>query len=320
MKRMDAIAARVARIKGVAWAPDAPAPGVPPAPAGLSPEVANFLDAGRLRGWSPRTLRSYRLELLRVELHVGPLAHAELADLRRFLAWLAGRNVKPCTVNKALNVLRSFAKWAVREGVIAVDPTARLDRVREPNRLPIHMSRDEVHRLLAAAGASGTPEALRNVAMLTTAYYLGARASEVVDLLLSDVDGAAGTVRLFGKGSKTRIVPAHPAWLEAVRAWLAVRPAGGDRLFVHVRGPRRGRPLTYSALLHMFRRARRLAGLAKVYHPHTLRHSFATHLLEAGWQPHEIQPLLGHASLTTTMIYAHNQVAPDAARRLGEAL
>ena len=312
MKRMETIAARVARIRGLSFAP---------APAGLSPEASAFLDAGRLKGWSPRTIRSYRLELLRVELHVGPLVKAALADLRRFLAWLAARGVKACTVNKSMIVMKSWAKWALREDVITTNPTLRLDRVKEPGRVPVHLTREEVARLLEVAGAGGTPEALRNRAMLGAAYYLGARASEVIDLVLTSVDDVAGSVRLFGKGSKTRFVPTHAAWLADLRAWLEVRPAGAsDRLFVDIRPWRAGQALSYSTLLTIFRKARDGAGLPRKFTPHKLRHSFATHLLDAGFAPHEIQPLLGHASLATTMIYAHARIQPDTGRRMEVAL
>lgn len=305
------LAAKLARIRAITWAPEAPA-------IELSSSGRDFLAAGEVRGWSPRTIRSYRLELLRIEREtkraVVDLDHAALRD---YLAWLARRGVRLSSVNKAINVVRSWAKWALREGVIACDPSARIEHAKEDQTIAPEMTKAEVHQLLDAARDGRGALGLRDAAMLGTAYYLGARASEVVGLQLAAIDRAAGTVRLFGKGRKERIVPAHLAWLALVDAWLAERPEPCPYLFTSWKS---GEPCTYSCLLTAFRRARDAAGLPRKYHPHTLRHSFATHLLEGGFLPHEIQPLLGHASLTTTMRYAHNKPPADARRRIGEAL
>lgn len=282
--------------------------------AALSAEAVAYLGALRRRNCSPKTLRAYRLELLRVERVLGmPVVQAGHRDVERYLTWVgertvAGKPVKSCTVNKALNVLRGVSKWGVRQGLITVDPTGRIDPAKEPKKLPIHLDSAEVEALLTAANAGRN--AARNVAMLATTYYLGARASEVAGLELADVDFAGGTVRLFGKGSKERRVPLPEALAGLLRAWLAERGEGPGQVF----------GVTYDGMRAVFNAARERARLPRRYTLHKLRHTYATRLLDAGVPPHEIQPLLGHASITTTMIYAHARVKAETVQRIAEAL
>jgi integrase/recombinase XerD len=204
--------------------------------------------------------------------------------------------------------VRGWHRFCVREGLASTDAAAQVRPPTPPRRLPKAISVDEVERLLDAAGADSTPLALRDRSLLELLYGTGARISEAVGLDVDDVDLDDGVARLRGKGGKQRVVPLGSYAAAAVSAYLVrARPvlaAGGFRtstpaLFLNARGGRLSRQSAWAVL----RSAASRAGLTVEVSPHTLRHSFATHLLDGGADVRVVQELLGHASVTTTQIY-----------------
>ncbi|MGZ4268636.1 MAG: site-specific tyrosine recombinase XerD [Solirubrobacteraceae bacterium] len=267
------------------------------------------------RGLSRNTLEAYRSDLLQFGAYLerrGVTAPtAQHADLSGFLAELAaggeGRPaVAPATLQRKAACLRSFYRHLRRESVIEHDPTADLRAPRKSQKLPQVLSRDEVARLLAAPRGT-TPPALRDRALLELMYACGLRASEAIDLDVRDVDLVAGILRARGKGSKERLVPVGRTAIAAVRAYLEHgRPAfvglrEEPRLFVN----RRGAGLTRQGLYKIVQRHAADAGLEDRMSPHTLRHTFATHLLAGGCDLRSLQEMLGHADIATTQIYTH---------------
>ena len=232
-------------------------------------------------------------------------------DLAAFLSELAAGSeehppVAPTTLARKVACLRSFYRHLRLDGTIEHDPTADLHGPRKPQKLPHVLSRDDVARLLAQPKGSD-PLVLRDRALLETMYACGLRASEAVGLELGDVDLEEGLLCARGKGSKERIVPIGR---KAVTALLAYRRGGRpellseksqSRLFVN----RRGGGLTRQGLYKIVQGHARSAGLEDRMSPHTLRHSFATHLLAGGCDLRSLQEMLGHADLATTQVYTH---------------
>jgi integrase/recombinase XerD len=264
------------------------------------------------RGLSRNTLQAYRSDLLqfgefldRRGLSAGEAGHGDLAA---FLAELAGTPPPkaPATIGRKVACLRSFYRHLRREGMIEHDPTAELRGPRKTQRLPRVLSREEVARLLSEP--KGTePPTLRDRALLEVMYACGLRVSEVVGLELADVDLEEGMLCARGKGAKERLVPIGRQAVAALRAYcLRGRPAllragAESRLFVN----RRGAPLTRQGLYKIIQGHARGAGLQDRMSPHTLRHSFATHLLAGGCDLRSLQEMLGHADLATTQVYTH---------------
>jgi integrase/recombinase XerD len=207
---------------------------------------------------------------------------------------------------RAVVAVRGLHRFMLREGTTAVDPAAGVKPPSPAKRLPKALPLDAVERLLAAAGSAGTALALRDRALLELLYGTGARISEAVGLDVDDVELESGAVRLMGKGSKQRAVPVGSYAVEAVSAYLVrARPQlsgvgrGSPALFLNARGGRLSRQSAWSVL----RSAAERAGVDGDVSPHTLRHSFATHLLDGGADVRVVQELLGHASVTTTQVY-----------------
>ena len=267
------------------------------------------------RGLSRNTLEAYRSDLAQYGEFLGrrgvsPTAatHGEIAA---FLSELAqGAEGRPglgaATLARKIACLRSFHRYLRREGVIEHDPAAELRGPRRTQRLPRVLSRDEVLRLLSQPQGTA-PAALRDRALLELMYACGLRASEAVTLELADVDLDEALLRAHGKGSKERIVPIGREAVGAVRAYCARgRPllaagAGQTKLFLN----RRGGGLTRQGLYKIVQGHARSAGLQEKMSPHTLRHTFATHLLAGGCDLRSLQEMLGHADLATTQIYTH---------------
>jgi integrase/recombinase XerD len=202
--------------------------------------------------------------------------------------------------------VRGFHRFLALEGVTGTDPAEGVAPPKVPKRLPKAISITEVENLLAAASLGDTPGSLRDRALLEVLYGAGARISEAVGLDLDDIDLGQGSVRLFGKGSRERIVPLGSYAQEALTAYtvrtrpaLALRGKGTPALFLNLRGARLSRQGAWT-VIHA---AAERAGLRDTVSPHTLRHSFATHLLDGGADVRVVQELLGHASVTTTQIY-----------------
>lgn len=207
---------------------------------------------------------------------------------------------------RAVVAVRGLHRFLLREGLTTTDPARGVRPPSPPKRLPKAISVEDVAGLLAAAGADQTPRALRDRALLELLYGCGARISEAVGLDLDELDVASGTVRLLGKGGKERVVPVGSYAREAVSAYLvrgrpelAAAGAGSPALFLNARGGRLSRQSAWTVL----RAAAQRAGVRTEISPHTLRHSFATHLLDGGADVRVVQELLGHASVTTTQVY-----------------
>jgi integrase/recombinase XerD len=265
------------------------------------------------RGLSRNTLEAYRSDLLQYGAHLhgrDPLAVTH-SDLAAFVASLASGDgdrppVAPATLQRKVACLRSFHRHLRRQGILEVDPTANLRAPRQSRRLPHVLSRDEVTKLLEQP--KGTePSALRDRALLELMYACGLRASEAIDLETTDLDLDAGVLRARGKGSKERLVPVGSAAARAVTIYLSRgRPKlVGDRLESRLFVNHRGGGLTRQGLYKIVQRHAATAGLADAMSPHTLRHTFATHLLAGGCDLRSLQEMLGHADIATTQLYTH---------------
>jgi integrase/recombinase XerD len=265
------------------------------------------------RGLSRNTLEAYRSDLLqygefldRRGLEPASVVHGEVAT------FLSELNVAPSTLSRKVACLRSFYRYLRREGAIEHDPTADLRGPRKPQRLPRVLTREQVARLLEQPRGTA-PLALRDRALLELMYACGLRASEAIGLELADVDLEEGLLCARGKGSKERIVPVGRQAVTAVRAYVrSGRPAligAGSRAApaVHARVflNSRGGGLTRQGLYKIIQGHARRAGLEERMSPHTLRHSFATHLLAGGCDLRSLQEMLGHADLATTQLYTH---------------
>ena len=264
------------------------------------------------RGLSRNTLGAYRTDLLQfgtfLERRRLSVTEATHGDLAAFLAELSNgsRPVAAATIARKVACLRSFYRHLRREGLIEHDPTAELHGPRKTQRLPRVLSREQVARLLREPKGTG-PLALRDRALLEVMYACGLRASEAVGLTVGDVDMEEGMLRARGKGSKERVVPIGRTAIGALEAYCGRgRPAligarGESALFVN----HRGGGLTRQGLYKIVQGHARGAGLEELMSPHTLRHSFATHLLAGGCDLRSLQEMLGHADLATTQVYTH---------------
>jgi integrase/recombinase XerD len=263
------------------------------------------------RGLSRNTLDAYRSDLLQYgrfleERHATADA-ATSSDVADFLAELGRKSASPATIHRKAACLRSFYRHLRREGVRDSDPTASLSAPRRGRKLPQVLSKAEVDRLLTQPRGT-EPAALRDRALLELMYACGLRASEAISLEVSDIDLEDGLLRARGKGSKERIVPVGQGALGAVRVYLqrgrpklVRRKPSESKLFVNFRGG----PLTRQGLYKIVRRHAQTAGLADRMSPHTLRHTFATHLLAGGCDLRSVQEMLGHADVSTTQLYTH---------------
>ncbi len=267
------------------------------------------------RGLSRNTLEAYRSDLQQfgqflARRDLDPLT-ISAGQLSEFVAELAaGREGRPApapaTLQRKVACLRSFYRHLRRERMIEHDPAAELRGPRSRARLPQVLSRDEVARLLEAPRGS-SPGALRDRALLETMYACGLRASEAIGLELSELDLDAGLLRARGKGSKERMVPIGSEAVTSLRVYLdRGRPQliglrDQSRVFVNLRGG----PLSRQGLYKIVQRHASSVGLAHRMSPHSLRHSFATHLLSGGCDLRSLQEMLGHADIGTTQIYTH---------------
>ncbi|MBK5306559.1 MAG: site-specific tyrosine recombinase XerD [Frankiaceae bacterium] len=268
------------------------------------------------RGLAANTLLSYRRDLRRYVAVLGAAGIDDLAavtetDVAGFLAGLREgddqhRPLSASSAGRAVVAVRGLHRFAHREGLTKDDPAREVKPPLPVKRLPKAISVEEVERLLEAAGADQTPLALRDRALLEVLYGTGARISEAVGLAVDDLDRGGGLVRLDGKGGKQRMVPvgsyaqrAVEAYLVRGRPLLAATGRGTPALFLNARGGRLSRQSAWTVL----RSAADKAGLTAHVSPHTLRHSFATHLLDGGADVRVVQELLGHASVTTTQVY-----------------
>jgi integrase/recombinase XerD len=288
----------------------------PPIPRRLTDLTLEFLATLELeRGLSRNTLEAYRSDLQQFGLFLGrrgrdPLEVAP-ADLSAFISELADgrdgkRPVAPATLQRKIACLRSFYRHLRREQIMGDDPTAELRPPRSRGRLPKVLSRDEVNRLLSQPRGA-TPAAQRDRALLETMYACGLRASEAITLELTELDLDGGMLRARGKGSKERLVPIGSKAVQTLRTYLDQGRARlvGIRDEPHVFVNLRGSGLSRQGLYRIVQGHARSAGLERRMSPHTLRHTFATHLLAGGCDLRSLQEMLGHADIGTTQIYTH---------------
>jgi integrase/recombinase XerC len=277
----------------------------------LNRSVSSFLNYMRHeRQASPHTMRSYEDDLAVfcqfLEESVGEGADPTVADsarLRRYSAWLNSQGYAASTVARRLASLRSFFRYLRRQGAVAADPASGLRNPKQPRRLPRLLTVNDVIRLLDSIPLDNS-FGYRDRAMLETLYGGGLRVSELVGMNLEDVDVEQGLVRVRGKGRRERLCPVGPMAVHWITGYLPLRRpkrAPESALFLNRYGTR----LTTRSVGRLMEDHLIRAGLSDAASPHTLRHSFATHLLDRGADLRSVQELLGHRNLTTTQIYTH---------------
>ena len=263
-------------------------------------------------GLAASSLASYRRDLVAWSAWLESHAHkrllaAERTDVEAFLAAQFQSKAKIASINRRLSTLRRFYRLHTAQGSIAADPTLRVRSPKMPRHLPRNLSEDQVGALLAAPDPE-TPLGLRDRAMLETLYATGLRVSELVGLKLSQVSLDMGVVRVIGKGNKERLVPLGEEAIDWLKRYCTTARAelGGDAKSDAVFVTARRGPMTRQAFWQLIKRHAVKAGIARTaLSPHTLRHAFATHLLNHGADLRVVQLLLGHADITTTTIYTH---------------
>jgi integrase/recombinase XerC len=282
--------------------------------------VQRFLDYLRAeRNASELTLKSYGEDLAALAEYLADTRGGEppgadevtVLDLRGYVGALHEAGYAPSTISRRLASLRSFFKFGQREGWVETNPAKPLRNPRPGRKLPHFLSPEEIGRLLASP-PSDTAPGLRDRAILETMYSAGLRIGELVALSDGDTDLDAGVLRVQGKGRRERLAPIGTYAADALRGWLGVRKlhvhestGAGAPLFVN----KFGRRITTRSVARMLEKYLKLAGLDARTTPHSLRHSFATHLLDRGADIRSVQELLGHKSLVTTQIYTHVSAA-----------
>ncbi len=283
----------------------------------LSEALAEFLRYLAIeRNASPNTVKAYREDLLKVEEFLQEKMPGRVQGpkdlttrvLRAYMAWLHEKGYAKTTIARRLAAVRSWCKFLCRQGELESNPGQGLRGPRQDKKLPHFLSEEDLIRLLEAPPAD-TPLGLRDRAILDTLYSAGLRVSELTGLDLDDLDLDAGLARVRGKGKRERLAVLGPQALAALKHWLEVREtvAGGPRargraaVFLNKNGTR----LTSRSVGRMLEKYLAAAGLDPRTSPHTLRHSFATHLLDRGADIRGVQELLGHRSLATTQVYTH---------------
>jgi integrase/recombinase XerD len=273
--------------------------------------IDRFLDAIWMeRGLSENTLGAYRADLLaltsRLDERGVDLVQASRADVMDYIAWRVEGGAKPRSTARQLSSFRRFFRYLLREGVRAEDPTAQIAMPKIGRALPQSLSEDEVERLLAAPNVSD-PLGHRDRTMLEVLYATGVRVSELINLKLSQINLNQGVLRIIGKGDRERLIPVG----DEAQDWLREFIAGPrveillERQTDYLFPTRRGDRMTRQAFWHIIKRYAKKAGVTKKLSPHTLRHAFATHLLNNGADLRVVQLLLGHSDVSTTQIYTH---------------
>ena len=273
--------------------------------------IDRFLDAVWMeRGLSPNTLAAYRADLTALERwldeHDGDLTAAKRGDLLSFMASRVAAGARPRSTARQLSSFRRFYRYLVREGALREDPTAQIAMPKVGRSLPRSLTEEEVEALLAAPAVSD-PLGHRDRTMLEVLYATGLRVSELVNLKLVAVNLNQGVIRIVGKGDRERLIPLGEEAVQWVQQFLQ-----GPRVEIllerqtdYLFPTRRGDRMTRQAFWHIIKRYARKAGIQKELSPHTLRHAFATHLLNHGADLRVVQMLLGHSDLSTTQIYTH---------------
>lgn len=282
-------------------------------PADFEEAVEFFLGSLRtVRNLSRHSLAAYGTDLLQLAAFLEGRGTTDAAavthlDLRAWLGELRGAGRSGATVARKLAAARSFFKWLCREGFLPADPAAGLRTPRKEKRLPRFLSREEMERLLAAPAGDGLQE-VRDRALLETLYSSGVRVSELAALDEDDLDLRGGVARVLGKGRRERLAGLGRFAVEAIAAYLEARrragPGGSGRSRALFRNRSGGR-LSTRGIQRVVAKRLAEAGLAPAISPHKLRHSFATHLLDAGADLRSVQELLGHRNVASTQVYTH---------------
>ncbi|MDK6471521.1 site-specific tyrosine recombinase XerD [Gardnerella pickettii] len=310
----------------------------------FSPKIQQFLNHISVeRGLSPKTVEAYESDLtkytnwLREARKINDVNKITQLDIEEYVRAMssqamAAQNLGPRTIARRIASIHEWNKFMLSNAQIASDPSAEVKAPKQSEHLPDVLSISEVERVIDAAGGFGSTDAvsLRDRALVEFLYATGARVSEAVGLKFEDIDLAESVVRLSGKGQKQRLVPIGKCAVSALRDYLdKARPilesraqksqaaaksqvnsssksANSHMIFLNKRGKSLSRQSAWEAISH----AGKMAKIGKELHPHTLRHSFATHLISGGADVRTVQELLGHASVTTTQIYTH--ISPDA--------
>jgi integrase/recombinase XerC len=275
--------------------------------------IHQYLRELETEGSSPQTVRGYRTDLAQflafvrrmhpAECEAIPLDRIDPLTVRAFMASLRSRGLSARTLARRVAALRSFCQFCCRRGLLTWNPARLVTTPKLPRPLPPHLTVDQAFQLLATP-QGGSPIALRDRAILELFYASGIRVGELVDLGVEDLDLAQRLVKVRGKGRRERVVPVGRPAVEALQAYLATRETSGSRkspLFLNRRGGR----LTSRSVERLLEKYLKRSGMGKAITPHGLRHSFATHLLQAGADLRVIQELLGHARLSTTQRYTH---------------
>lgn len=233
-------------------------------------------------------------------------------DVREFVRQLSDLLLSPKTISQNISAIRSFHKFLVNDGYAILNPTENLSLPKLPKNLPEVLTYNEIEKILNSIN-TGNPNGIRDRAIIETLYATGVRVSELITLKQQDINFELGIVRVYGKGSKERVVPIGSAAISWIKRYQKeariffidnqrrLNYRSTDILFLNVRG----KPLTRMAIWLIVSKYTRAAGIDKVVHPHTFRHSFATHLLEGGANLRAVQEMLGHTDISTTEIYTH---------------
>jgi integrase/recombinase XerD len=277
--------------------------------------IDRFVDAVWLEdGLSANTLAAYRRDLAALAqwLHQNAATALDAAQESHLQAYFAARHSlsKATSANRRLTVFKRYYRWALRERIVQVDPTLRMLAAKQALRVPKTLSEDQVDALLSAPDAN-TPLGLRDKAMLELLYASGLRVSELVKLKTLHVSLNEGVLRIMGKGSKERLVPFGDMARDSLLGYM--QNARGallgakqtDDLFVTASGPKAGTAMSRIMFWSLIKKYAIVAGITAPLSPHTLRHAFATHLLNHGADLRSVQVLLGHADISTTTIYTH---------------
>ena len=275
----------------------------------LIDEYLSFLAVEK--GAAGNTIEAYSRDLNRYadfvgDLHISDIRKVGVEDVISYLSHLHAEKLASNSVNRALAALRGFYKYLLREKKIDAAPVAHIELARVWMRLPDVLSRDDMKRLLIQPG-SLTPAAIRDSAMLELMYATGLRVSELIALTVNSINWQVGYLVAMGKGQKERVVPLGRAAYDSVESYLTkargrfLKERGNDILFLN----RSGAGLTRQGFWKIVKKYAAKAHLGAEVHPHTFRHSFATHLLEGGADLRSVQIMLGHADISTTQIYTH---------------
>jgi len=271
-------------------------------------DFLNFLTVEK--GYSRNTIDAYRNDLVQFSKfleaqHVDDWSKVTKDHLTTFILDMKQREYSSSTVARKVAAVRAFLHFLVSENIIGSDPSENLDSPSVTKRLPRPISQEEIEALLAAPDTEKGIRGIRDKALLELLYATGMRVTEVVSLDVEDINLASSTIRCLGKGAKERIIPIYPKAVNALEDYLEhgrltlIRDADEKALFVNHRGER----LTRQGLWLIIKRYVKQVGISEMVTPHTLRHSFATHMLNGGADLRNVQKLLGHANISTTQIY-----------------